>query len=35
MVCLTFSYNFSFGKQRKAPSQQTRNVDSDSGLLVK
>lgn len=35
MVCLTFSYNFSFGKQRKAPSQRVKNVDADSGLLVK
>lgn len=35
MVFLSFSYNFSFGKQGKQPRQRIKNVDSDSGLLKK
>lgn len=35
MVCLSFSYSFSFGKQGKQPRQRIKNVDSDSGLLKK
>lgn len=35
MICLKFSYNFSFGKQNKYPKQQIKNEDNDSGLLTK
>lgn len=35
MLCLKFSYNFSFGKQKKHPVQKIKNSDTDSGLLIK
>lgn len=35
MVCLKLSYNISFGKQNRQQRQKIKNVDSDSGLLVK
>lgn len=35
MICLKFSYNISFGKHIKAPSQKVKNSDNDSGLLSK
>ncbi len=34
-VSLKFSYNFSFGKQQKQPSQSVRNKDEDPGLIIK
>lgn len=35
MVCIKFTYNLSFGKHVKAPAQKVRNIDNDSGILVK
>lgn len=35
MICLKFSYNFSFGKQKKHSVQRVKNEDTDSGLLIK
>lgn len=35
MICLKFSYNFSFGKQKKHSMQRVKNEDNDSGLLIK
>lgn len=35
MLCLKFSYNFSFGKQKKYTEQRVKNNDTDPGLLIK